>query len=246
METIQKLNQKELKNKLVKALGEENATKFLGIAPAILESELDKTIAEFPRLHKSQVIRLFENVANVKKSDSISGGRIFRPTLISLIESLEAYTGRKMLEKSSPDKPYAPLHYLEVANEQSIAKPFKVRDITIEDIADFFSERINRRIEHLIAKSNMPQAKEKDRSADAIQLFLQGCCKQPLKNDTKICDLVPQDVPAGQESYYIVLFWMEQQYDKMLPKEKNRKKRRTITVPLFFYTFNLSLAWHKS
>lgn len=221
MKTIQKLNQKELKEKLVKALGAENATKFLGIAPAILESELDKTIAEFPRLHKSQVIRLFENVANVKKSDSISGGRIFRPTLISLIESLEAYTGRKMLEKSSPDKPYAPLRYLEEANEnrKKIIKSSKNKEITIEDIADFFSEREDRKIEHLIALSaTQMTTKKKDHSAKAVQQFLQGCCKQPLQNDTKVCDLIPQDVPAGQDSYYIVLFWMEQQYDKMLPK----------------------------
>lgn len=229
--TIQKLNQKELKEKLVKALGEENATKFLGIAPAILESELDKTIAEFPRLHKSQVIRLFENVANVKKSDSISGGRIFRPTLISLIESLEAYTGRKMLEDS-----LAPLRYLEEVNEQNVSKPFKVRDIKIEDIADFFSERINRRIERLIAKSNMPQSKEKeiDRTPEGINIYLKGCCKNTFDKETKICDLVPQDVPAGQESYYIVLFWMEQQYDKMLPKSFNFREKTVADLISFF------------
>lgn len=231
METIQKLNQKELKEKLVKALGEENATKFLGIAPAILESELDKTIAEFPRLHKSQVIRLFENVANVKKSDSISGGRIFRPTLISLIESLEAYTGRKMLEDS-----LAPLRYLEEVNEQNVSKPFKVRDIKIEDIADFFSERINRRIERLIAKSNMPQSKEReiDRTPEGINIYLKGCCKNTFDKETKICDLVPQDVPAGQESYYIVLFWMEQQYDKMLPKSFNFREKTVADLISFF------------
>lgn len=231
METIQKLNQKELKEKLVKALGEENATKFLGIAPAILESELDKTIAEFPRLHKSQVIRLFENAANVKKSDSISGGRIFRPTLISLIESLEAYTGRKMLEDS-----LAPLRYLEEVNEQNVSKPFKVRDIKIEDIADFFSERINRRIERLIAKSNMPQSKEReiDRTPEGINIYLKGCCKNTFDKETKICDLVPQDVPAGQESYYIVLFWMEQQYDKMLPKSFNFREKTVADLISFF------------
>ena len=213
METIQK--SKELKEKLTAALGAENAKKLLDIAPAILTTELDETIAEFPRLHKKQVIRLFENAANVKKSDSISGGRIFRPTLISLIESLEAYTGRKMLEDS-----LAPLRYLEEVNEQNVSKPFKVRDIKIEDIADFFSERINRRIERLIAKSNMPQSKEReiDRTPEGINIYLKGCCKNTFDKETKICDLVPQDVPAGQESYYIVLFWMEQQYDKMLPK----------------------------
>ena len=232
METIQKLNQKELKEKLVKALGEENATKFLGIAPAILESELDKTIAEFPRLHKSQVIRLFENVANVKKSDSISGGRIFRPTLISLIESLEAYTGRKMLEDS-----LAPLRYLEEANEnrKKIIKSSKNKEITIEDIADFFSEREDRKIEHLIALSATQMAiKEKDHSANAVQQFLQGCCKQQLQNDTKVCDLIPQDVPAGQDSYYIVLFWMEQQYDKMLPKSFDFQTKTVADLIKFF------------
>lgn len=231
METIQKLNQKELKEKLVKALGEENATKFLGIAPAILESELDKTIAEFPRLHKKQVIRLFENAANVKKSDSISGGRIFRPTLISLIESLEAYTGRKMLEDS-----LAPLRYLEEVNEQNVSKPFKVRDIKIEDIADFFSERINRRIERLIAKSNMPQSKEReiDRTPEGINIYLKGCCKNTFDKETKICDLIPQDVPAGQDSYYIVLFWMEQQYDKMLPKSFNFREKTVADLISFF------------
>lgn len=231
METIQKLNQKELKEKLVKALGEENAKKLLDIAPAILESELDKTIAEFPRLHKKQVIRLFENAANVKKSDSISGGRIFRPTLISLIESLEAYTGRKMLEDS-----LAPLRYLEEVNEQNVSKPFKVRDIKIEDIADFFSERINRRIERLIAKSNMPQSKEReiDRTPEGINIYLKGCCKNTFDKETKICDLVPQDVPAGQESYYIVLFWMEQQYDKMLPKSFNFREKTVADLISFF------------
>lgn len=229
METIQK--SKELKEKLVKALGAENAKKLLDIAPAILESELDETIAEFPRLHKKQVIRLFENAANVKKSDSISGGRIFRPTLISLIESLEAYTGRKMLEDS-----LAPLRYLEEVNEQNVSKPFKVRDIKIEDIADFFSERINRRIERLIAKSNMPQSKEReiDRTPEGINIYLKGCCKNTFDKETKICDLVPQDVPAGQESYYIVLFWMEQQYDKMLPKSFNFREKTVADLISFF------------
>lgn len=230
METIQK--SKELKEKLVKALGAENAKKLLDIAPAILESELDKTIAEFPRLHKSQVIRLFENVANVKKSDSISGGRIFRPTLISLIESLEAYTGRKMLEDS-----LAPLRYLEEANEnrKKIIKSSKNKEITIEDIADFFSEREDRKIEHLIALSATQMAiKEKDHSVHAVEQFLQGCCKQQLKKDTKVCDLVPQDVPAGQESYYIVLFWMEQQYDKMLPKSFNFREKTVADLISFF------------
>lgn len=229
METIQK--SKELKEKLVKALGEENAKKLLDIAPAILTTELDETIAEFPRLHKKQVIRLFENAANVKKSDSISGGRIFRPTLISLIESLEAYTGRKMLEDS-----LAPLRYLEEVNEQNVSKPFKVRDIKIEDIADFFSERINRRIERLIAKSNMPQSKEReiDRTPEGINIYLKGCCKNTFDKETKICDLVPQDVPAGQESYYIVLFWMEQQYDKMLPKSFNFREKTVADLISFF------------
>ena len=229
METIQK--SKELKEKLVKALGAENAKKLLAIAPAILTTELDETIAEFPRLHKKQVIRLFENAANVKKSDSISGGRIFRPTLISLIESLEAYTGRKMLEDS-----LAPLRYLEEVNEQNVSKPFKVRDIKIEDIADFFSERINRRIERLIAKSNMPQSKEReiDRTPEGINIYLKGCCKNTFDKETKICDLVPQDVPAGQESYYIVLFWMEQQYDKMLPKSFNFREKTVADLISFF------------
>ena len=229
METIQK--SKELKEKLTAALGAENAKKLLDIAPAILTTELDETIAEFPRLHKKQVIRLFENAANVKKSDSISGGRIFRPTLISLIESLEAYTGRKMLEDS-----LAPLRYLEEVNEQNVSKPFKVRDIKIEDIADFFSERINRRIERLIAKSNMPQSKEReiDRTPEGINIYLKGCCKNTFDKETKICDLVPQDVPAGQESYYIVLFWMEQQYDKMLPKSFNFREKTVADLISFF------------
>ena len=229
METIQK--SKELKEKLTAALGAENAKKLLDIAPAILTTELDETIAEFPRLHKKQVIRLFENAANVKKSDSISGGRIFRPTLISLIESLEAYTGRKMLEDS-----LAPLRYLEEVNEQNVSKPFKVRDIKIEDIADFFSERINRRIERLIAKSNMPQSKEReiDRTPEGINIYLKGCCKNTFDKETKICDLVPQDVPAGQESYYIVLFWMEQQYDKMLPKSFDFQTKTVADLIKFF------------
>ena len=190
METIQK--SKELKEKLVKALGAENAKKLLAIAPAILTTELDETIAEFPRLHKKQV-------------------------MISLIERLEAYTGRKMLKENS----LAPLRYLEEANEnrKKIIKSSKNKEITIEDIADFFSEREDRKIEHLIALSaTQMTTKEKDHSVHAVEQFLQGCCKQPLQNDTKVCDLIPQDVPAGQDSYYIVLFWMEQQYDKMLPK----------------------------
>ena len=235
METIQKLNQKELKEKLVKALG-ENAKKLLDIAPAILITELDETIAEFPRLHKSQVIRLFENVANVKKSDSISGGKIFRPTLISLIESLEAYTGRKMLEKSSPDKPYAPLRYLEEANEKSIAKPFKVRDITIEDIADFFSERINRRIERLIAKSNMPQSKEReiDRTPEGINIYLKGCCKNTFDKETKVCELIPQALPSGEDNFYIVAYMLEQHYNKRIPNSFDFREKTVADLIKFF------------
>lgn len=232
METIQKLNQKELKNKLTAALGAENAKKFLAIAPAILESELDKTIAEFPRLHKSQVIRLFENVANVKKSDSISGGKIFRPTLISLIESLEAYTGRRMLKENS----LAPLRYLEDTNEKSIAKPFKVRDITIEDIADFFSERINRRIERLIAKSNMPQSKEReiDRTPEGINIYLKGCCKNTFDKETKVCELIPQALPSGEDNFYIVAYMLEQHYNKRIPNSFDFREKTVADLIKFF------------
>ena len=132
--SIAVIKKKELLDTLSPMVGKENARKIYDLRRAILLSELEDTVKEFPILHKKQVIRLFEKCACVRKEDSIDGGRMMRPTLISLVEKLEAYTGRKITQDND-----APLRYLEDACDPD-------ETITIEDIADYFSERKERKI----------------------------------------------------------------------------------------------------
>ena len=139
--TISVIKKKEFVEAVEPLLGKENTQKLYALRRAILISELADTIKEFPRLHKKQTLRLFENVACVKKEDNISGGRIMRETLIDLVETLEAYTGSKITQDCD-----APLRYLEeFCDEDEV--------VTIEDIADYFSERQDRKISKIIART---------------------------------------------------------------------------------------------
>lgn len=225
--TISVIKKKEFVEAVEPLLGKENTQKLYALKRAILISELADTIKEFPRLHKKQTIRLFENVACVKKEDSISGGRIMRPTLITIVEYLEAYTGRKILKKNSK----APLRYLEELNKNQKkmikGSPCKNEEITIEDIADFFSERDGRKIERLIAQSYIREtdSEDIDRTPEGILDYLQDCCQNKFDKNTKVCELVPRAFPSEIESYYIVLYILETTYDRFLPNDFDCNQR---------------------
>ena len=225
--TISVIKKKEFMEAVEPLLGKENTQKLYALRRAILISELADTIREFPRLHKKQTLRLFEKTACVKKEDSISGGRILRPTLITIVEYLEAYTGRKILKKNSK----APLRYLEELNASG-----KNEEITIEDIADFFSERDDRKIERLIAKSYIREtdSEDIDRTPEGVLDCLQDCCQNKFNKNTKVCELVPRAFPAETESYYIVLYILETTYNRFLPNEFDCNQRTVGELIDFF------------
>ncbi len=180
----------------------EVAKKIASIGKGILVEELENTIKKFPALKKSQILRLFENEACIKKQDSISGGRILRETLLDIIERLENYTGKKITRDCD-----APLRYLEDTCQKDEA-------ITIEDIADYFSGR-GGRIEKLIIFSNSKPVA----SRQTVKNYLADSCgisANELNEGASITSLIPS-VEAGEKSYYIIIYWLEEAFNKTIP-----------------------------
>jgi hypothetical protein len=77
-----------------------------------------------PNISRNEVLRLFHREALVDPKVTIDGQAIFRTHLISLIESLESWTGRIMTDATNP---MGPLEYLDGYT------------ISIDDIAKYFS-----------------------------------------------------------------------------------------------------------
>ena len=231
--SIAVIKKKELLDTLSPLVGKENARKIYDLRRAILLSELEDTVKEFPVLHKKQVIRLFEKCACVRKEDSIDGGRMMRPTLISLVEKLEAYTGRKITQDND-----APLRYLEDACDPG-------ETITIEDIADYFSERKERKISKLIARSCQPftemwKKKQRQNSRNVIKKYLADSCgvkPEQLNETEKVLVLHPADIPYGNDDYFVVIFWLEDRFKKILPKSFDCNTR-TVGELIDFFAAN--------
>jgi hypothetical protein len=107
--------------------GEDKAVKIkniINLGNGITIAEIEDAIESYPVLSKEQIMRYFKAKANAYEITKISGGYITRPYLIELVEVLEEYTGLRMLSKNP-----APLAYLEQDG----------REVTIGDIAEFFS-----------------------------------------------------------------------------------------------------------
>ena len=173
-------------------------------------------------LHKKQTLRLFENVACIKKEDNISGGRIMRETLIDLVETLEAYTGSKITQDCD-----APLRYLEDFCDEGEV-------VTIEDIADYFSERQDRKISKIIARSNpsfietWKKKQEQQNSRKRIKKYLAESCGvklEEIRETDKVIILHPCESSVGKDDYYVIIYWMEQAFDTMLPKNFDCNQR---------------------
>ena len=220
--TISVIKKKEFVEAVEPMLGKENTLKLYALRRGILISELADTIKEFPRLHKKQTLRLFENVACVRKEDSISGGRIMRETLIDLVETLETYTGSKITQDCD-----APLRYLEDFCDEG-------EEVTIEDIADYFSERQDRKISKIIARSNpsfietWKKKQEQQNSRKRIKEYLAESCGvklEEIRETDKVIILHPCERSVGKDDYYIIIYWMEQAFDTMLPKNFDFNQR---------------------
>lgn len=220
--TISVIKKKEFVEAVEPLLGKEDTLKLYALRRAILISELADTIKEFPRLHKKQTLRLFEKTACVKKEDSISGGRIMRETLIDLVETLEAYTGSKITQDCD-----APLRYLEdFCDEDEV--------VTIEDIADYFSERQDRKISKIIARSNpsfietWKKKQEQQNSRKRVKEYLAESCGvklEEIRETDKVIILHPCESSVGKDDYYIIIYWMEDAFNKMLPKNFDCNQR---------------------
>lgn len=229
--TISVIKKKEFVEAVEPLLGKENTQKLYALRRAILISELADTIKEFPRLHKKQTLRLFENVACVKKEDNISGGRIMRETLIDLVEALEAYTGSKITQDCD-----APLRYLEeFCDEDEV--------VTIEDIADYFSERQDRKISKIIARTTpsfietWKKKQEQQISRKRVKEYLAESCGvklEEIKETDKVIILHPCEGSVGKDDYYVIIFWLEDTFNKMLPKDFDCNKKTVGELIDFF------------
>ena len=166
---ISVLTKKQLQKILNENLTVKGKTKkiknIINLGDGITIAEIDKVIENYPVLSKEQIMRYFKNTASVYEVTKISGGHITRPYLIELVEVLEEYTGLQILSESP-----APLAYLEEGN----------RDITIGDIADFFSGDKDAEIVKIVK-----QAKEALASSQAVsnnikrmnvKKYLASCC----------------------------------------------------------------------
>ena len=175
--------------------------------------EIANVIFEFPRMHKRQVIRLFERQGLVNKTAKMDSSAITRPLLIDLVEMLEEYTGMKITDDSD-----APLAYLDQ----------KCNTLDIEDIGDFFSGRENSRIKSIIdsVKDVKPifenkTAKKSFNSRKKVKEFIAACCgikPDELDEDAPISSLRP-DVECGDRPHYLVVYWAEGRFNKLIPNE---------------------------
>lgn len=179
--------------------------KLYKLGRAVLICELGNIFAEYPRLHRKQVIRLFETHACISKDTTISGGAITRPYLIDLVDLLESYTGRKLSDNS-----LAPLAYLERACE-------KGEVITIMDIADFICAKEGRKIGKILSRIARPRI-----SRETVKSYIADCCEkstEEIDEEAPITTLVPIIGICGKNDYYVVVMWCEGEFNKIVSND---------------------------
>ncbi len=177
-----------------------DAKKLYKLGRAVLICELGNIFAEYPRLHRKQVIRLFETQAHAGKDADISGTAITRPHLIDLVDLLETYTGRKLSDNSS-----TPLAYLERACE-------KGEVITIMDIADFICAKEGRKIGKILSRIARPRI-----SRETVKSYIADCCEinvEDVNEEALITTLSPAIGNCGKNDYYVVIMWCESEFNK--------------------------------
>lgn len=90
----------------------------------ITYGQILEAFKKHPSISNTEVLRFFKREALVGPEALIEGQAIFRTHLITLIEALEDWTGRKMTDDNNP---WGPLEYLDGYT------------ISIENIAEFFA-----------------------------------------------------------------------------------------------------------
>lgn len=171
-----------------------DAKSLYNIRQSILISEIGTIFEEYPRLHKKQIIRIFENLASAKKGTSVSSAAIPAPLTVDIIDWLSDYTQRE-------------LKYANI--ERAIDDGEK---ITVEDIADFFSEREGRKIAEVLSRISRPCI-----SRETVKSFIADCCgkkAEEIKEDEPITTLSPSVGSCGNKDYYLVVFWTEGEFRK--------------------------------
>lgn len=182
-----------------------DAKNLYKLGRAILFCELGKIFAEYPCLHRKQVIRLFETHACIKKNADISGAAITRPHLIDLVDLLETYTGRRLSDNSS-----TPLAYLERACE-------KGEVITIMDIADFICAKEGCKIGKILSRIARPRI-----SRETVKSYIADCCEinvEEVDEDAPITSLTPAIGGGGARNYYQIVMWCESKFNKIVQNE---------------------------
>ncbi len=221
-ETLAVIPKKELLNLLKNKYNCSNeiSKKIFSVRKGILCSELENTIKAFPVLKKSQILRLFEKEAYVKKTDNISGGRILRETLLGIVFALENYTGKKISREDSD----APLRYLEDACPDG-------EQITIEDFANFFTNRCSK-LDNILLLVQKPAA-----SRQTIKSYLADSCgiePEDIDEKASIKTLTPSIEKCGEMSYYLVILWLEDTFKKTV--NNNFIENKTIGDLIDFFT----------
>lgn len=199
--TVDKLPKKLFCN-AVKAVNEKygikiNAEHFYKLAPAILISEIGDVFEEYPRLHKRQIIRLFEKTASAKKETLVSSKAIPAPLTIDLIDWISNHTMRELK--------YANLERAMDDGEK----------ITVGDIADFFSEREGRKIAKILARISRPKI-----SRETVKSYIADSCgkaAEEIDEEAPITGLRPSVGSCGNYDCYVVLSWTEGEFNKTVP-----------------------------
>lgn len=179
-----------------------SAAKITKLANAITIGELEETVERFPLLHKNQILRFFKNEAMAAPQTLIDSTAITRPQLISLVESLEEYTGLKVTDDSQ-----APLRYLD---ERS-------HTLTVEDLAEFFAHCPSRIITIQSSREKLPpmSSRTQSYSRSLVKSYLADCCKDDIDESMPVTSLRP-DVDGGDKPYLTVVFWLECRFKKRL------------------------------
>ena len=92
----------------------------------ITYEEVEAAVKKHPRVSRTEVIRLFQKECLADETAEISGQKIFRTHLISLVEGLEGYSGIPMCNEHNP---YGPL------------ADYDDQGICVGDIAEYFSSK---------------------------------------------------------------------------------------------------------
>ena len=198
------LAKKDIEQLLETEVDTEKAEKITSLAGGITISELEETIESFPLLRKEQILRFFKTETLASPKALLDSAAITRPQLITLVETLEDYTGLKVTDESQ-----APLRYLDE----------KSSTLTIEDVAEFFSHCPSRIITIQAAREHSApamSAKTKSYKRHLVKSYLSDCCAmkdEEIDEKQPITSLVP-DVEAGKDSYLVVVWWMESRFNK--------------------------------